>query len=202
MPIRLALILTIFLCCKIHAQNRVFFYGNISSICDSSDSISLTFSTQFPDSLAQYDALFIFSSAESNLTDANLQEILKFLDTGKGIYIGSENWPLQAESKQLTNLFYSKETWGNFSTTEATTNSKSFIADEKKIDAGNSTVAFPLDYRLKVEAWVDDEPLILSGKWLNGRILIDGGYSRFYCKDNEQQNPEMLKSFFEFLLND
>ncbi len=180
----------------------MFFYGNISSICDSSDSISLTFSTQFPDSLAQYDALFIFSSAESNLTDANLQEILKFLDTGKGIYIGSENWPLQAESKQLTNLFYSKETWGNFSTTEATTNSKSFIADEKKIDAGNSTVAFPLDYRLKVEAWVEDEPLILSGKWLNGRILIDGGYSRFYCKDNEQQNPEMLKSFFEFLLND
>ena len=164
MQIRLVLIFTIFLFFKINAQNRVLFCGNISSICSINDSIELTFSTQFPDSLGQYDALFIFSSAESILTESNL-------------------------------------TWGNFTTTEATTNSKSFIADEKKIDAGNSTVAFPLDYRLKVEAWVDDEPLILSGKWLNGRVLIDGGYSRFYCTNNEQLNGEMLTSFFDFLLN-
>lgn len=202
MQIRLSLLFTVFLGCNIYAQNRVLFYGNTSSICYANDSIDLTYCSHFPDSLAQFDALFIFSSAESNLTAFNLKEILAFLETGKGIYIGSENWPLQAESKQLTNLFYSKETWGNFSTTEATTNSKSFIADEKKIDAGNSTVAFPLDYRLKVEAWVEDEPLILSGKWLNGRILIDGGYSRFYCCNNEQQNTEMLMSFFDFLLND
>lgn len=202
MQIRLALIFTIFLSFKISAQNRVLFCGNTSSICCINDSIDLTFSTQFPDSLGQYDALFIFSSAESILTESNMKEILTFLEAGKGIYIGSENWPLQAESKQLTNLFYSKETWGNFTTTEATTNSKSFIADEKKIDAGNSTVAFPLDYRLKVEAWVDDEPLILSGKWLNGRVLIDGGYSRFYCTNNEQANAEMLKTFIDFLLYD
>jgi len=202
MQIRLAIIITIFLSYKICAQNRVLFYGNTSSICYLNDSIDLTFCTQFPDSLDNYDALFIFSSAESILNECNLKEIQTFLEAGKGIYIGSENWPLQAESKQLTKLFYAKETWGNFSTTEATTNAKSFIADEKKIDAGNSTVAFPLDYRLKVEAWVDDEPLILSGKWLNGRVLIDGGYSRFYCTNNEQLNAELFKSFFDFLLND
>jgi hypothetical protein len=202
MQIRLVLLLIIFLSFKINAQKHVHFCGNISSLCSKDATIDLTFSTQFPDSIETYDALFIFSSAESILTESNIKEILEFLEAGKGVYIGSENWPLQAESKQLTNLFYSKETWGNFSTTEATTNSKSFIADEKKIDAGNSTVAFPLDYRLKVEAWVDDEPLILSGKWLNGRILIDGGYSRFYCTNNEQANAEMLKTFIDFLLYD
>jgi hypothetical protein len=202
MQIRHTLTLFLFLAFNLSAQQRIHFCGNISSICFDDDSIELTISTHFPDSLQHYDALFIFSMAESILTESNMKELLVFLEAGNGVYIGSENWPLQAESKQLTNLFYSKETWGNFTATEATTNSSGFIADEKKIDAGKSTVAFPLDYRLKVEAWVDDEPLILSGRWLNGCVLIDGGYSRFYCTNNEQLNTQMLKRFIHFLLND
>lgn len=196
----LALLLSVFFSCFLSAQKHIYFCGNITSICCVNDSVNLTFKNTFPDSLSAFDALFIFSSAQSILTDSNIQEIISFLEAGKGVYIGSENWPLQAESMQLTNLFYSKETWGNFTSTEATTNSKSFIADDKKIDPGNSTVAFPMDYRLKVEAWVDDEPLILSGKWLNGRILIDGGYSRFYCNNNVPLNNELLKTFIDFLI--
>lgn len=200
MQIRLLIFLMLLFTARVQAQKRIHFCGNVSSICFVNDSINLTFSEQFPDSLTNYDALFIFSSAESILSAHHLKEVLLFLEAGKGIYIGSENWPLQAESKQLTNLFYTKESWGNFTTTEAITNTKSFIADDKKIDAGNSTVAFPLDYRLKVEAWVEDEPLILSGTWLNGHVLIDGGYSRFYCLENKQLNAEMLQSFIDFLL--
>jgi hypothetical protein len=124
------------------------------------------------------------------------------LNEGKGLYIGSENWPLQAESRILTNLFCSKQSWGNFSSTNAEAGENSILKNLDSISAGNSTVAFPLDYRLKVEAWINDEPLILSGKWMNGNLLIDGGYSRFYCGNQNQTNQEMLNVFLNFLIQD
>ncbi len=198
----LTLLVSVLVSLSLNAQIRICFCGNVSSICEIEDSIEVVYSNHFPDSLSSFDALFIFSSAESILNESHQQELLAFLESGKGIYIGSENWPLQAESKELTNLFYAKETWGNFTTKEAITNDKSLIADEKKIDAGNSTVVFPLDYRLKVEAWVDDEPLILSGNWLNGRIIIDGGYSRFYCSNTTGINHDILKRFMDYLTKD
>ena len=54
------------------------------------------------------------------------------------------------------------------------------------IPAGRSTVAFPMDYRLRVEAWVADQPLILSGELDAGKVIIDGGYSRFYCDQRSE----------------
>ena len=70
----------------------------------------------------------------------------------------------------------------------------------QSVPAGTTTVAFPLDYRLKVEAWINDEPLILSGESYKGKIIIDGGYSRFYCNiDKEGKNSFMLNQFIDFL---
>ena len=67
------------------------------------------------------------------------------------------------------------------------------------LPAGKTTSAFPLDYRLKVEAWVSDQALILSGNIGKGRIIIDGGYSRFYCENTNELSVEMLSRFITYL---
>jgi len=57
-----------------------------------------------------------------------------------------------------------------------------------------------LDYRLKVEAWLNDQPLILSGNYKKGRIIIDGGYSRFYCENMSKTSSELWLRFKSFLV--
>jgi hypothetical protein len=46
--------------------------------------------------------------------------------------------------------------------------------------------------------WYNDEPLILSGKWGQGKILIDGGYSRFYCSSLGVYEKEVLAVVLNF----
>lgn len=197
---KILLLLTLFQSCFLLSQQKILFTGNISSICFLSDSVDVVKSALIPESIIEFDAVFLFSSANSILSEADIEKLQNFLNSGKGIYIGSENWPLQAESNQLTDRFYSKQTWGNFSTKSAIVNDAGLLNEKDSIPSGASTVVFPLDYRLKVEAWIDDEPLISSGSLLGGRILLDGGYSRFYCnKDNTNANQEIMENFITFL---
>lgn len=184
---------------QLFSQQKILFTGNISSICFVSDSIEVIKSVTFPESIQEYDAIFLFSSASSILREPDIEKLQDFLKSGKGIYIGSENWPLQAESNQLTNHFYSKQAWGNFSTEKAIVADSGILRENDSIPSGISTVVFPLDYRLKVEAWINDEPLISSGILFGGRIVLDGGYSRFYCRDTTNVNQEILEDFISFL---
>lgn len=180
-------------------QARILFTGNTSSLCYAIDTVEITTLSTFPDSISEYDAIFIFSSAQSILSEKNIEQLNTFLKSGKGVYIGSENWPLQAESHQLTTVYYSKQTWGNFTTEKAKVAEESILYPSDTIASGTTTVAFPLDYRLKVEAWIDDEPLISSGDLLGGKVIIDGGYSRFYCADKNKESNQILERFIHFL---
>jgi len=137
-----------------------------------------------PSNLALYKAIYIFSNSTSQLTLTDLQRIIRYVENGGGLYTGSENWPFQAESRQITQELFKKENYGEYNTTTAHSSSQNGnlnLNNITEIPAGESTVAFPLDHRLTVEAWIDDQPLILSGNYGQGRIIIDGGYSRFYC---------------------
>lgn len=176
------------------------FIGNVSQICFEKTNSAIELSSDLPDTLSSYSAIFLFSSAQSILNEKKVEQLLQFLYGGNGLYLGSENWPLQAESNVMTNLLFSKNSWGDFSEPNAQLSEKGIFEEMKTIPSGTTTVAFPMDYRLKVEAWVNDEPLILSGEYYKGKIIIDGGYSRFYCNiEKSGNNNFMLNQFIDFL---
>ena len=185
-------------------QVKILFIGNMDSICFQHDSIELSKTKKLPSDLSAYKSIFIFSNATSAFSVNDIQKLVNYLNAGGGIYCGAENWPLQAESKQLTLFLYSKESWGDFNEEKTNLSSEKTnnrLFNDTIFPAGRSTVAFPLDYRLKVEVWLEDQPLVLSGNYGNGRIVIDGGYSRFYCSSTDTQRDEILKSILKFLIS-
>lgn len=155
--------------------------GNHSRICLPDDT-RLNVKNTLPENLRDFKAIMLFSNATSQLSGRDVDRIVNFVYQGGGLYTGAENWPLQAESNQLTDCIYKKKSFGNFNQSIAETNiiSGNLNLDKSaEIPAGKTTVAFPMDHRLHVEAWVDDQPLILTGNLNLGKIIIDGGYSRF-----------------------
>ncbi len=197
---RFLILYSLLLSTTLFSQNKILFIGNISQICFEDTNSMIELSSDLPDTLSSYSAIFLFSSAQSILNEKKVEQLLQFLNGGNGLYLGSENWPLQAESNVMTNLLFSKNAWGDFNEPNAQLAEKGIFKESASIPAGTTTVAFPLDYRLKVEAWVNDEPLILSGEYYKGKIIIDGGYSRFYCNiEKGGNNNFMLNQFIDFL---
>ena len=180
-------------------SQKTLFLGNNTAICK--DFIDEKVDTVQLNPLEDYDLIYIFSGARSVLTTNFLQELDTFLTRGKGIYIGSENWPMQSEARILTQHLFQKEFWEN----QSNLSSSGEVSDHKviaseNIDPGRSVATFPMDVRLKVEVWLGDEPLILSSEYLGGRIILDGGYSRFYCPLNNDENKVLWDEITAFLL--
>jgi hypothetical protein len=173
--------------------------GNYNSLC-LNDSL-YTFADSLPFSLDNVEILMLFSSSTSNLNQHDLDKIEDFVRNGGGLYSGSDNWPLQAQSNQVTNQIYRKENFGNYEQESAQLNKDGNLKlnEIDAVPAGKTTTAFPMDYRLKVEAWVEDQPLISSGSLGKGKIIIDGGYSRFYCVNRSESTDFLLESFLQFL---
>lgn len=181
----------------------VLLIGNHTTICLAGSRINRL--DELPSSLSRYKAVFVFSNSTSALCPSDVDRLIAFVEEGGGLYLGAENWPLQAESNQLTKRIYLKESFGEYQADNAETygskgNMKLDSLDN--VPAGSTTVAFPMDYRLRVEAWVDDQPLILSGVLEKGKLIIDGGYSRFYCDQRSETTDQLFVSFISFLLNE
>lgn len=195
-------ILYIFLIVPISLQaQKTLALGNTTSVCFKSDAIE---SKDFlPNSLEQYKAIIIFSNVNSALSNDDAKRILSFVKNGGGLYIGAENWPMQAEGKQLTELIYNKSHFGNYQAQVAEKSDQENNLSLKEIDSipsGTTIAAFPLDYRLKVEVWVEDQPLILSGNIGRGKVIIDGGYSRFYCNQRNKYSDQLFTEILKFLM--
>lgn len=195
--------LIFFLSFNIFCQpDKIGVLGNFTPLCFS-DSSYIKLHT-IPENLNDYDAIMIFSTANNSLNDEAIFAIINYVENGGSLYLGAENWPLQAEANQVTQAVYKKEVYGDYDLEIAvvekntSTNLKSIEYDS--IPAGKTTVAFPLDYRLQVEAWVEDQPLISSGKIGIGRIIIDGGYSRFYCSEQTETGDKLFISIISYLL--
>lgn len=180
-------------------EKPVLVMGNLNSVCLQDSSIQMA--GMLPDSLDSFHVICFFSNSTSSLTEDELNRVEAFVRSGGGLYLGAENWPLQAESNQLTKKLYLKESFGEYHSevAEIEQQSGNLEIQRETIPAGRSTVAFPMDYRLRVEAWVADQPLILSGKVDQGRVIIDGGYSRFYCDQRSEVTDELWEAIMRFL---
>lgn len=197
------LIIVFFICQHSFSQTSILLIGNSDKLCYK-DYFSMISDT-LPKDLSQFNAIYIFSNSTSQLDKNDIERIIAFVENGGGLYSGSENWPLQAESKQITRELYKKESYGEYDKTTANTSTQDGnlqLNSISKIPSGESTVAFPLDYRLTVEAWIDDQPFILSGNYGKGRIIIDGGYSRFYCEHRTEVCDEIFRRFRNYLITD
>lgn len=155
-----------------------------------------------PDKLSNYKVVMLFSTSTSKLSEDDIERLTDFVEEGGGLYAGSDNWPLQSESRQVTQRLYKKESYGEFEQKNAqlaSGNCNLQLEEMDSIPAGTTTVAFPMDYRLNVEAWIEDQPLILSGRLGKGRIIIDGGYSRFYCDVKVNESVVLLEKYLSYL---
>lgn len=185
----------------VEGQN-ILIVGNYEPLClpihgDSTNSFSDSLN------LLNYEGVFIFSTANSTFSDSDISRIKAYLEQGGSIYIGADNWPLNSELDQISDHLYKKRSFGNYEVVNASsenTHGNLRLNELDTLPAGKSTRAFPLDPRLKVEAWVNDEPLIQSGFVGKGRIVIDGGYSRYYCQHANEKSDLIFERILEFLI--
>jgi len=185
-------------------QGEVLVIGNHERVCFGHSQL-IELSDSLPDSLDKYGAILLFSNASSQLNKTHLNRLVSFVEDGGGLYTGAENWPMQAESNQITEHLFKKESYGNYTENSAEVSSTEGNLDLHELESiptGVTAVAFPLDYRLHVEAWVGDQALILSGDVGEGRIIIDGGYSRFYCEQRTSLTDVLLYKILMYLLGD
>lgn len=183
------------------SQTSLLFIGNTEPLCVVSDStITVEIAQSLPQMIEYFDAIFIFSGAVSSLNSKEVDALILYVKNGKGLYCGAENEPLQQEFHQISTFLFSKSVWGNFTNQTAMVAEKSFIASANgdSISTGETPVAVPLDARVKVEVWVDDEPLMTSFELEKGKIVFDGGYSRFYCPQM-MENKAVFESIVRYL---
>ncbi|MCR9171283.1 MAG: hypothetical protein NXI10_02240 [bacterium] len=173
--------------------------GNVERLCLPDSSLIVL--DELPDSLDSFNTIFLFSNSTSFLSEDDVAKIDSFVVNGGGLYNGSDNWPLQAEANQMTQKLYRKESFGNYEASSARSGEAGNLnlKDLDTIPAGKTTAAFPMDYRLKVEAWISDQPLILSGHHGDGRIVVDTGYSRFYCDIRDENTDVIFERVYRFL---
>ena len=181
-------------------QNNILVIGNYQNI-RLSDTLSISYEKNLPDSISQYQSIFLFSTANSSFSSIDLDRIIEYVEYGGGLYCGADNFPLQAEANQLTERIYNKKMFGeNSSSLAKAAEFGNLNLDAKTpISAGETTSSFPLDHRLAVEAWQDDQALISSGYIGLGRIVIDGGYSRFYKSNSHKSATSILEEILYYL---
>ncbi len=155
-----------------------------------------------PIDLEDVSCIFLFSNASSTLDSEEVDQLVAFLEKGGGLYLGADNWPLQSEANQMAQTIYGKEYYGEFESQETelnTQNAQLKLQDLDHVPAGQSTSAFPLDHRLSVEVWQEDQALVLTGFVAHGRVILDGGYSRFYTHNRSEESDAVLLEFLRFL---
>jgi hypothetical protein len=187
------------------AQSKGLILGRNFPLPEIDSSVQLQYATSFPnDSLKIYDFILIFSSSNSNLNNGNIAEIQSYVNQGGNLYLGADNWPFVEESNQLTQVFFGKRYWGNQQLNNDLMIEKKRlkdVTDNNQDFALQSTVTFPMDYRLKVEVWTGDEPLILSGNFGKGKVILDGGYARFNLALNQSgESKQIFNELIQFLV--
>lgn len=184
------LILSLFLLLNLtigYNQNVLLIGNNESIVLHKMDSIKYSYQSELPDEIEMYDCILLFSTAKNSITDEQFDLLLTYVSNGKGLYCGAENYPLNAEFDQFLKILTGQVSYGKYDCEQAVYDHQSNLKQNhiEKVDAGNSIVSFPLDHRMQVDLWVNDQPLIASMNFNKGRIVLDGGYSRFYNSESE-----------------
>lgn len=176
-----------------NAQESILVIGNADSICWTE---SLIVKTQLDSSnqLEDYSLIFVFSSAITDLSESLINQLdSAVFHQGIHLYIGAENWPMQADANALTEQMFQEQ----FYSVDRTSKSESEVLDVKE-----SVVYFPLSFNFQPILWDQDEPVLQVGNYGKGKVMIDGGYSRFYCGNSDDSSRELLKKIMKMLLED
>lgn len=177
---------------------EILILGKNINLNDSSNQYKFTYKDSlYQEDLKKIDAIFIFSTSCSNLKTETINSIVEYVYEGGNLYLGAENYPFLSESNEILQKMYNLQFYGDFSADTMEFSSVSTLNKKENcsIETGYSTVSVPLDYRLKVEAWSNDNPIILSGEYGQGKVILDGGYSRFY---DLNKNELMLNQILDF----
>lgn len=185
----------------LYGQQKVLVYGQDLKINCETDLIQFAYKTELSsEEINQYSCIFIFSTVRSVLSEHQISALYAFVANGGSLYVGADNFPFVSECNQITDAFFGKTYWGNNSNDTAVVNesqcTNQLFQHQGEIPSGKTIVTFPMDYRLKVEAWSADEPLILSAKIGQGKLILDGGYARFkntVAKENCLVLTEILR---------
>ena len=180
-----------------NAQNEILVVGNSNEICFDTN-LNVVYEDNL-DHIFDYRVLLIFSGASSTLKNDDISKIMMFIKNGGGLYLGCDNWPFQAESDVILDSFFSFHSWGNFDSEIAHVSEVSEITQLKEITSGISVAVFPVNSNFKVDVWIEDQPLIMSGDFDNGRLILDGGYSRFYCENMNGSSNLLLIDLINYL---
>lgn len=172
-----------------YSQIVVGMIGNTKPLClPEMDSIEFKV-IQSIDSIDSNDVVMVFSTAYSNITKSERERIIEYMENGGTLFIGCENWPLQSEGNLLTSSILNKEFWGD------TKESNMSLSEDQN---GVSVVHFPMDSRLSVVSWKGDEPVLLISDHFGGRLILDGGYSKYYCNNSQREdNWKRLMELFK-----
>ncbi|MFN5416954.1 MAG: hypothetical protein ACK5B9_07870 [Flavobacteriia bacterium] len=184
---------------NLHSQS-VLVLGKPIELQPSEKSIQFSYKDNLQDvNLTNYQIVFVFSTGNNFLQKSDEDSLIAYVRKGGNLYLGAENTPFLEESNQILKSIYNFEAYGDFiADTMKIDSNSNFDLSQEKILSGRSTVSFPIDYRLKVEAWSNDNPIILSGKIDQGKIIIDGGYSRFYEAENSKKLLDEILNYFIF----
>ncbi len=177
-----------------YAQEAILVVGKYDEICFDTN-LNIEFGENL-DQIIDFDVVLIFSGASCAIEIQHIPKIIEFISNGGSVYLGCDNWPFQAESNMILENLFSFHSWGNFDATIAQVSQVSELTNLKEIPSGNSVAVFPLNPNFRVDVWLYDKPLIMSGNFDKGVLVIDGGYSRFYCSN---MNAIGLKFFSDLI---
>lgn len=190
-------LILVFFCEKLYAQKEILVIGNYDEICFDTN-LNIEFGKDL-DQLLDFDVALIFSGTSSAVQSQNISKIVEFISNGGSLYLGCDNWPFQAESNMILENLFSFHSWGNFNAAIAEVNQSSELTNLKEIPPGNSVAVFPLNPNFKVDVWLNDKPLIMSGNFEKGILVIDGGYSRFFCSNMNEDSTTVFSDLIKYL---
>lgn len=189
---------------ELYGQQKVLVYGQHLQINCQTHPFQFEYKPELSsEDFNPYSSIFIFSTVRSVLSEHQIAALYAFVANGGSLYVGADNYPFVSECNQITDAFFGKTYWGNTSNDTAVVNespcTNQLFQPQREIPSGKTIVTFPMDYRLKVEAWTGDEPLILSAKIGQGKLILDGGYARFKNSD-ALENCTVLTEILRFLV--
>lgn len=149
-------------------------------------------------SLQSYSQLWIFSSGNNQISVPFKDSILSFLAAGKGVYLGAENEPFWEEANSITESVWNTSFYGNFAGERVSVSRNETEVKTESIDfyQGNTVSVFPMHPSFQVISWVEDEPLLLMTREENQKVIVDGGYSRFFV-GREEGLIELILEYLE-----
>ncbi len=187
----------IFFCKRYYAQKEILVVGNYDEICFDTN-LNIEFGGHL-DRLFEFDIVLIFSGVTSVIQSDQIPKIIEFVSNGGSLYLGCDNWPFQAESNLILEQLFSFHSWGNFNALTAEVSESSELTRLKEIPPGNSVAVFPLNPYFEVDVWITDKPLIMSGIFDKGILIVDGGYSRFYCSNLNAISSHIFDDLIKYL---